>query len=77
MTLCTDSIVSSAAPGVSAPSPLGLNPKTVRSILAYAAEKYNLLSFDISEVNPLVDEGDKTIKLAAYLAAEVIRNFHR
>ncbi|QKY70689.1 arginase family protein [Lentibacillus sp. CBA3610] len=30
MTLCTDSIVASAAPGVSAPSPLGLDPKTVK-----------------------------------------------
>ncbi|HLR63667.1 MAG TPA: formimidoylglutamase [Lentibacillus sp.] len=77
MTLCTDSIVASAAPGVSAPSPLGLDPKTVRELLTYAAGKRNLLSFDISEVNPLVDESDKTVRLAAYLAAETMRAFRK
>src|SRR5699024_8437065 len=70
VTLCTDSIVASAAPGVSAPSPLGLDPKTVRALLTYVAGKRHLLSFDISEVNPLVDERDKTVKLAAHLVAE-------
>ncbi|SFA95644.1 formiminoglutamase [Lentibacillus halodurans] len=77
MTLCTDSIAASAAPGVSAPSPLGLDPKTVRMLLTYVARKGNLLSFDISEVNPLVDENEKTIRLAAYLVAETMRNFHK
>ncbi|HLS08899.1 MAG TPA: formimidoylglutamase [Lentibacillus sp.] len=76
VTLCTDSIVASAAPGVSAPSPLGLDPKTVRALLTYVAGKRHLLSFDISEVNPLVDERDKTVKLAAHLVAETMQNFH-
>lgn len=76
MTLCTDSIAASAAPGVSASSPLGLDPKTVRGLLTYVAVKRNLLSFDMSEVNPLVDESDRTVRLAAYLAAEVMQHFH-
>lgn len=74
LTLCTDCIIAYAAPGVSAPSPLGLDPKTVKVLLRYIAAKDNLLSFDISEVNPLYDENDRTVRLAAYLLAEVMRH---
>ncbi len=77
MTLCTDSIISSAAPGVSAPSPLGLDPKTVKKLMTYIAAKENILSFDISEVNPLVDENNKTVRLAAYFLAETMRSFNK
>lgn len=77
LTLCTDSIISSAAPGVSAPSPFGLDPKLVRSLLSYIVSKENVTSFDISEVNPLLDESDKTTKLAAHLLAEVMKAFKR
>lgn len=75
LTLCMDSITSSAAPGVSAPSPYGLEPKTVRTLLRSIAKKDNLLSFDLSEVNPLFDEHNKTARLAAYLFAEVMQNY--
>lgn len=77
LTLCTDSIVASAAPGVSAPSPFGLDPKTVKTLLTYIAGKTNVLSFDISEVNPPVDESNKTVRLAAYLVAETIHGFYK
>lgn len=77
LTLCTDSIISYAAPGVSAPSPLGLDPKTVKILLRYISAKNNLLSFDISEVNPIYDEGDRTVRLAAYLIAEVLHHFNK
>ena len=77
LTLCTDSINASAAPGVSAPSPFGLDPKLVRSLLGYIVAKENVTSFDISEVNPLLDEDDKTTRLAAYLIAEVMKSFRR
>ncbi|WP_106496340.1 formimidoylglutamase [Lentibacillus sp. Marseille-P4043] len=75
MTLCTDSIMASAAPGVSAPSPLGLDPKIVKKLLTYTAAKENTISFDISEVNPKVDEDNKTVRLAAYLVAETMKSF--
>lgn len=77
LTLCTDSIISSEAPGVSAPSPFGLEPKLVRSLLRYIVSKENVTSFDISEVNPLLDESDKTTRLAAQLIAEVMKAFKR
>src|SRR5690606_8084606 len=72
LTLCFDSIDSSYAPGVSAPSPFGLHPKTVRNLLRMFAEMDHLLSFDISEVNPDTDENGKTAKLAALLTAEFL-----
>lgn len=77
LTLCTDSITANEAPGVSAPGPFGLSSKTVRELLKYIVSKKNTLSFDISEVNPLVDENEKTTRLAAYLIAEVLHSFHR
>ncbi|GAA0424952.1 formimidoylglutamase [Agaribacter marinus] len=76
VTLCTDSIASSAAPGVSAPSPFGLDPVVVRTLLRHIVAKENVCSFDISEVNPLLDENGRTTKLAAYLVAEVLHNFN-
>ncbi|MBN6205201.1 formimidoylglutamase [Ralstonia pickettii] len=77
LTLCTDSIAASEAPGVSAPGPFGLSSKTVRKLLRYIVMKKNTLSFDISEVNPLVDENEKTIRLASYLIGEVLHHFHQ
>lgn len=74
LTLCSDVLCADAAPGVSAPSPFGLDPKTVRKLLRYIAKKPHLLSFDISEVNPLYDIDGKTAKLAAFFVAEVITN---
>ncbi|WAA08567.1 formimidoylglutamase [Fervidibacillus albus] len=73
LTLCFDAIDSCYAPGVSAPSPFGLHPKTVRKLLRMIARLPNVLSFDISEVNPETDENDKTIRLASLLIAEFIR----
>lgn len=77
VTLCTDSIVSTAAPGVSAPSPFGLDPKVVRNLLRHIVAKQNTRSFDISEVNPKLDQNDQTVRLAAYLVADVMHHFHR
>src|SRR5699024_5076700 len=51
VTLCTDSIISTAAPGVSAPSPFGLEPKVVKTLLRHLVSKRNTLSFDVCEVN--------------------------
>jgi len=77
VTLCTDAIEAAAAPGVSAPSPFGLSPKVVRKLIRHVFANKNVLSFDLSEVNPLVDEGNKTVRLAAYLLAEAMESFHQ
>ncbi|BAQ10680.1 formiminoglutamase [Bacillus sp. OxB-1] len=75
LTLCTDVLNAAFAPGVSAPSPFGLDPSIVRTIIRTVTSKENALSFDISEVNPAVDENGRTVKLGAYLANEAITTF--
>lgn len=75
LTLCTDSITSAHAPGVSAASPYGLEPPIVKKIIRYITENKKTVSFDVSEVNPRVDEGDKTAKLAALLLADAMQSF--
>ncbi|QXJ37214.1 Formimidoylglutamase [Parageobacillus caldoxylosilyticus] len=77
LTLCMDVLSASAAPGVSAPSPFGLDPKIVRALLRYIISKPQTISFDICEVNPLVDENRKTIALAAAFCMEALVHFHR
>lgn len=76
VTLCTDAIVSTAAPGVSAPSPFGLEPKVVKKLLRNLVARKNTLSFDICEVNPVLDKNEQTVRLAAYLLAHVMHHFH-
>lgn len=75
LTLCTDVIDSAYAPVVSAPSPFGLNPKLVRAIIRHIVSNEKILSFDISEVNPSLDENNKTVTLAAHLINEVLLHF--
>ena len=75
LTLCMDVLNATAAPGVSAPSPFGLDPKVVRKLIRHIVGYQNVVSFDLSEVNPKVDEGDKTSKLAAYILAEAMYHF--
>ena len=72
LTLCSDVLDAAAAPGVSAPSPFGLAPKQVRELIRMVASARKTLSFDISEVNPSLDEGGRTVKLGAYLTNEAI-----
>ncbi|MBO0586786.1 formimidoylglutamase [Sporosarcina sp. E16_8] len=75
LTLCTDVLNAAFAPGVSAPSPFGLDPSVVRSIIRTVTSHEKTLSFDISEVNPLLDENNRTVKLGAYLINEAITTF--
>ncbi|MEH6944062.1 formimidoylglutamase [Bacillus sp. JJ722] len=72
LTLCTDVLNAAFAPGVSAPSPFGLTPMGVRTLIRTILSKKKTLSFDICEVNPALDENGKTVKLGAYLTNEAI-----
>ncbi|MFJ7934173.1 formimidoylglutamase [Sporosarcina sp. NPDC096371] len=75
LTLCTDVLNAAFAPGVSAPSPFGLDPAVVRSIIRKVTAHDKTLSFDISEVNPVLDENNRTVKLGAYLVNEAVVGF--
>lgn len=75
LTLCTDVLNAAFAPGVSAPSPFGLDSTIVRAIIKTVTSHEKVLSFDISEVNPIMDENNRTVKLGAYLTNEAITSF--
>ena len=75
LTLCMDVLNAAYAPGVSATTPFGLHPSTVRSIIKKVTSSPKTLSFDISEVNPTVDENGRTVKLGAYFVNEAIASF--
>ncbi|MFM1655392.1 formimidoylglutamase [Brevibacillus sp. B_LB10_24] len=75
LTLCTDVLNAAFAPGVSAPSPFGLTPMVVRTLIRTVAAHKKTLSFDICEVNPVLDENGRTVKLGAYLTNEAIMGF--
>lgn len=74
LTLCTDVLNAAFAPGVSAPSPFGLEPSTVRAIIRKVAGHEKTRSFDICEVNPALDENGRTVKLGAHFVNEAIVN---
>lgn len=72
ITLCSDVIGASYAPGVSAPQPFGMEPKVLRSFLKEAMKQKKTISFDIAEINPKLDVDNRTVKLATAFIVEII-----
>ncbi|MFZ9301688.1 MAG: formimidoylglutamase [Chitinophagaceae bacterium] len=62
-----DGFSSAYAPGVSAPSSLGFSPTFVYKMLDFLFKTKKVVSFDIAELNPVVDQDDITANLAAKL----------
>lgn len=62
-----DSVRSSDAPGVSAPSPIGLTSEQAVSAVRYLAGRFRNRMLEITEVNPRFDIDTRTAKLAAIL----------
>ena len=62
------------APGVNAPSPLGLDPQSSMLILREAASKLKPRGIDVVEVAPPYDVGDRTSRLAAALLLYVMHS---
>lgn len=62
-----DGFSSAYAPGVSAPSPLGFSPNFVYKMLDFLFETRKVISCDIAELNPTVDQDNITANLAAKL----------
>lgn len=69
-TLCMDSVAEAYAPGVSMSTANGFTSVEIHDLIEKLAGVENLVSFDISEVAPALDEGDRTSALAASI-------FHR
>ena len=77
ITVCLDAFPASVAPGVSAPSALGISVAFVIEILHWLAQSqiplnYNWQLIDIAEMNPNFDLNNRTAKLAARLIYEAL-----
>lgn len=72
LSICLDAFAECYAPGVSAPQPLGLNPCFIMPLLKTITQSGKVVGIDIAELSPLLDEGDKTSRLAARLLAELL-----
>jgi formiminoglutamase len=67
-----DVFSSSVAPGVSAPTSLGIMPHDFFKCLKLITDSKKLIAFDISEVNPNLDNNDLTSRLAANLIFKLV-----
>ena len=77
VTICLDAFSASVAPGVSAPSALGISPQFVIALLHWLSKSKSDFNFDwrladIAEMNPLFDIDNRTAKLAARLIFEIV-----
>lgn len=72
LTLCLDVFAESFAPGVSAPQPLGLTPWQILPLLKYIIQSGKVVSFDVAELSPPLDQDQKTARLAALIVAELL-----
>lgn len=77
LTLCLDAISAAFAPGVSAPSALGVSPNFVLRLLHLVQGlceemSVELVVFDVAEMNPSYDRDSITAKLAARMIQTVV-----
>lgn len=72
LSVCLDVFAESFAPGVSAPQALGLTPWQVLPLLKYITQTGKVVSIDIAELSPPLDQGQKTARLGAALAAQLL-----
>ncbi|MGB3548884.1 MAG: formimidoylglutamase [Saprospiraceae bacterium] len=67
LTIDLDGFSSAFAPGVSAPSPWGLEPEGGRKIVKKLIKSHKLIALDVVELNPAFDRDESTARLAAGL----------
>jgi formiminoglutamase len=67
ISLDMDVVDQSVAPGVSAPAVGGLAQDLILDLAVSAGRSPNVRSFDLVEVNPFVDESERTSRLAAVM----------
>ncbi|WP_133127006.1 formimidoylglutamase [Legionella nagasakiensis] len=72
LSICLDVFAECFAPGVSAPQPMGLNPWQALPLLKYIKQSGKVISLDVAELSPPLDQGQKTARLAAILLAELL-----
>lgn len=72
LSVCLDVFAESYAPGVSAPQAMGLSPAQALPLLKYILQTGKVVSLDVAELSPPLDERQKTARLAASLVAEML-----
>lgn len=72
LSICMDVFSECHAPGVSAPQAAGLTPWQVIPLLKYIVQTGKVVSIEIAELSPALDENHKTARLAAMIAAVVL-----
>ncbi|STX29554.1 formimidoylglutamase [Legionella beliardensis] len=75
LSICLDTFAEAFAPGVSAPQALGLLPGQAVPLLQYIIQTGKVVSIDIAELSPPLDQGQKTARLAAMLIAELLESY--
>ncbi len=74
VTICMDVFGSAYAPGVSAPQPFGITPWQLIPFLRYLASCGKVLSLDIAELSPPLDQNEATARLAGSIIADYIHH---
>lgn len=72
LSLCLDVFAECYAPGVSAPQAMGLTPWQALPLLKYIVQTGKVVSLDVAELSPPLDEEQKTARLAASLVAALL-----
>ena len=72
LTIDMDGFSASHAPGVSAPSPLGFEPRMALEVIRFLVKTGKLISMDIAELNPGYDVDDRTARLSAQLVGQAL-----
>lgn len=71
LTVCLDVLPAGAAPGVSAPAALGVDPALVDRLVEVVVATGQVAIADVAEMNPRFDRDDRTAKLAARFVAHL------
>lgn len=72
LSICMDVFAECVAPGVSAPQPLGLAPWQTLPLLKYIMQSGKVVSIDVAELSPPLDQEQKTARLAALIINELL-----
>ncbi|HNS03733.1 MAG TPA: arginase [Anaerolineae bacterium] len=72
VSLDMDSIDPDVAPGVGTPVPGGLSYREAHLLMEILAESTKVASLDVVEINPILDNGNRTAELAVELVASLL-----
>jgi arginase len=72
LSLDMDAIEPSVAPGVGTPVPGGLTFREAHLLMEIVGESHKIAALDVVEINPILDEGNRTAELAVELITSAL-----